>query len=274
MAFALACHERGIRLVDLQHGVQGSLHPAYGRFPPSPPGGFELVPQRFWVWSQEESDAVSEWAGSGQAHRAIIGGNVWLDRWLSGDGSLTAATGRRVAALRARFPDAKVVLVTLQWGLSDAEQFAPLIELIRRGGAEWVWWIRLHPVMLRERALNSARFLELGLANVLVDEPTDLPLYGLLRGVDVHLTHSSSTVIEAGLFGVNSVVTSQYGAELYPRHMADGTARLVENGAEATLRALREQREKRGVIHAAGDRAGPALRSLLDEAGIRSGTAT
>lgn len=267
MALALACRERRIPLVDIQHGVQGELHPAYGRLPPVPAEGYELVPSRFWVWSDEEAQAIAQWAGGGRQHSALIGGNVWLDRWLAGEGQMARDADTQVRALCGR-ASGKRVLVTLQWGLSEAEQLAPLMELIGTSGEEFVFWIRLHPVMLPERATIEARFAQFPRARVVVAEATDLPLYALLRHADVHLTHSSSTVIEAQLFGVRSVVMSRYGAEIYPRQIADGVARLVEGGASALHAALLEQAAGRGPVVAPADRAGPALDQLLGEAGI------
>jgi hypothetical protein len=176
-----------------------------------------------------------------------------------------------VRALRARSPGIPVALVTLQWGLSDAEQFAPLADLIRHAQGRCAFWIRLHPVMLEQRAGIAARFTALGAPNVFVDEPSDLPLYALLRHADVHLTHSSSTVIEAELFGVRSVVTSRYGAEIYPRQIDSGVALLVESDVAVCWRALQDQVSRRGAVVTQADRAGPALEGLLAEAGISAG---
>ena len=43
--------------------------------------------------------------------------------------------------------------------------------------------------------------------------PSTLPLYALLRAADVHVTYSSSTVVEAEAFGIGSVLLGRYGAE-------------------------------------------------------------
>jgi hypothetical protein len=273
MALALACRKRGICLVDIQHGVQGVLHPAYGRMPPAPPEGFDLVPHRFWVWSEEEFQAIAQWGGSDRQHAAVVGGNVWLDHWLRGEGRLARDADARVRELCARTSRVPRVLVTLQWGLSDAEQNDPLAALIRAAGERCVFWIRIHPVMLPERAAIERHYAQFSNAWVFVAEATDLPLYALLRHADVHLTHSSSTVIEAQLFGVRSVVMSRYGAEIYPRQISDGTARLVEGGTAELFDALLEQAGARGTVSAPADRAGPALDTLLAEAGITSSRA-
>jgi hypothetical protein len=42
--------------------------------------------------------------------------------------------------------------------------------------------------------------------------------------MDVHLTHSSSTVLEAEAFGLPSIIFSEHGAELYPEQVSSGSA--------------------------------------------------
>lgn len=267
-AFALACRRRGIRLVDLQHGVQGPLHPAYGRLPAPPREGFELMPDRFWVWSQEEADTVSAWAGRDGMHRALVGGNLWLDRWLRSDSGMMLEIDAKARALRERHAGSKIVLVTLQWGLAESEQLQPLADLIAGSDSSWAWWVRMHPVMRDQRDSVRAKLAQTGNARVVVDEATDLHLYGLLRHVDVHLTHSSSTVLEALTFGVRSVVTSPYGAEAYPRQIEAGDAVLVESGADGVRAALARMAARRTTVQPATDRAERTLDMLLAEAGV------
>jgi hypothetical protein len=267
MAFVLACRERGIRVVDLQHGVQGELHPAYGRLPQPSRDGHVLLPHAFWVWSEEEAKAVRAWAGESGAHEVVVGGNSWLEDWL-GEGSATIAdTDRCVAAMRREAMGRRIVLVTLQYGLDEAEQLQPLRELIRAAGDGWAWWVRLHPIMLAQRGRVRGLLLE-GDGAVRVDEPTDLPLYGLLRHVDAHLTHSSSTVLEAIRFGVRSVVTSRYGVELFPGSFASGAALAALGGAASVRDALAAQAERRGAREAASATADEALSRLLRSAGL------
>ncbi len=267
-AFALACRRRDIPLVDVQHGVQGPLHPAYGRLPAPPPEGFNLVPDRFWVWSAEEARAIAAWAGMNGRHRAIVGGNLWLDRWLRGDSASMRAVDLRVRELRLRSRACKVVLVTLQWGLSEDEQLAPLAQFIERGGDDWAWWVRLHPVMLQQRNSVHALLRRSATGRVVIDEVSDLPLYGILRHVDVHLTHSSSTVLEAIDFGVSSVLTSRYGAEVYPQQLQRGDVVLADRGIADVLQALARQAARRTPARSAAENAANALDQLLEESGI------
>jgi hypothetical protein len=57
-----------------------------------------------------------------------------------------------------------------------------------------------------------------------IDAPTAVPLHALLRYADLHLTHSSTTVIEAAQFGLRSILTSDWGAELFGTYVESGWA--------------------------------------------------
>jgi hypothetical protein len=244
MAFVHACRRLVIPVVDIQHGVQGEFHPGYAAWPALQRGRLHaLVPDRFWVWSDWEGGIVDAWA-AGSGHAAIVGGNPWLDVW-RGDADWPGAREALSAAarLRERAGGRPVVLVTLQFGLGPEEQLEPLRRLIVRASERYAFWVRLHPVMASRRgevrtALGAAGAFEL-------DAASDLPLHALLPVCDVHLTHSSSTVIEAEQFAVPSVITSAYGGELFTPSV-HARAAVVETGDAAAVdaalgRLLRER---------------------------------
>lgn len=235
MAFVLACREHSVPVTDLQHGVQGEWHPAYAALPPPASGRHELVPDSFWVWSPWEARVISRWS-AGSAHHAIVGGNPWLHVWRetsAWEGVEAAVAAAR--SLRARAGDKPVVLVTLQYGLTRVQQIDRLVALMQYAAAQFQFWVRLHPVMLARRA--EIRELLRGAACEF-DVPSDLPLPALLMYSDAHLTHSSSTVIDAAQFGVRSVITSDYGAELFVPQVDQGLARAQTGDAHAVAAAL------------------------------------
>jgi hypothetical protein len=240
-AFNVACRELGIPSVDLQHGLQGDLHAAYGRWEKVPATGYEMLPSVFWCWSESESAAVESWSlrASGW-HRAFVGGNVWLKQWLHPEDDLAAGCDRRILSAAKTRPGAKRILVTLQQDLSDAGTLKPLLEAMRISGSEWHWWIRLHPCMLGERQRIANMLRDHGIEGHELDMPSELPLYAVLRHVDAHVTHSSSTVIEAVTFKVPSVVVSGYGAEFFPDQIASSWARVACTGEEI-VSAVRRQ---------------------------------
>lgn len=232
MAYVLACRESGIPVVDLQHGVEGEMHPAYAAWPQPKGSSHALLPDRFWVWSQWERGVIERWS-AGTRHSALVGGNPWMSVWQDGaDWPGVTALREQAQALRDRAGERIRVLVTLQYGLDPSEQIEPLARLLRARDSRLAIWVRLHPAMLERR--EEIRSILGAAGECELDEPTDLALQSILPLAQVHLTHSSSAVIEAAQFGVRSVVTSRYGAELFGPLSQAGWIR-VETGAPSTL---------------------------------------
>lgn len=167
------------------------------------------------------------------------------------DGTRNFVVGydRQLESLTAYRPAARKVLVTLQFGFSDANTLKPLLDAIREAGPEWQWWIRLHPAMSRRDRISALRhFEECTRETCEIQRASKLPLYALLRHMDAHITHSASTVLEAESFGVPSIVFSDYGAELFQEQIASGQVVLAFDG-NAVVQALRaaRRREPRAV---------------------------
>lgn len=264
MAFTLAARRRGILVADFQHGVQGENHVAYGRWSRVPEGGYDLLPQEFWVWSETELRAIEAWSpAGGSGHLAVHCGNPWLDLW--GSGELPALRASTNAARAARDADPrKHVLVSLQWGIADAEcrKMLAAAELCK----DMAWWFRMHPLMLREIDAFRRLIGEYDIPGCQIELPTNLPLPAILGVVDAHVTASSTVVIEASHFGVPSVITSQFGAQCFEAQIASGIAELAEK-PEMIAQALRRMRDRmepeltglnrlRAALHSAFTRGG------------------
>lgn len=257
MAFVLACRERGLPVVDLQHGVGGNLHFAYGRWVRVPAGGFDLLPTHFWCWDAESAAAIRAWATDG--HTTLVGGNPWLSYWQDASAPHVREADARIRALKAQHPSAIHALLTLQFP-ALSEQTRATLDSVRSSGPDIFWWIRLHPRLLADRKHVAAH---LGLTNrVEIDAATHLALPALLRHVDVHVTHSSSTVLEAATLGVQSVITSRYGAELYPAQLRSGMAVAVP-AADMTGAVREQSRRKRSLPLDMAAQAHSAVQELL-----------
>lgn len=249
MAFVLACREAGVTVVDVQHGVQGELHPAYARLPKPVGRTHALVPDVFWVWAEADRRVIAAWA-EGTGHRAVVGGNPWLHVWQephAWEGADEA--GRRADAMKARAGKLPATLISLGWGLHPREQLEPMRSLIEQGKGRFVFWVRLHPSML-ERREEIRALLNIAAPHEL-DEPTDLPLPLLLSHSAVHVTHSSTVAVEAAQFGVRTLVTSALGAELYAGLAETGW--IVEESEDiarmlAQLETLAAQRQPRTAV--------------------------
>ena len=233
MGLNLACKETGVISVDIQHGVQGNMHVAYGRWTGVPQGGYEVMPNVFWNWSDEEKEVIDKWAINTQGrHRSIVGGNPLLEIFSEPAGKLSSEFDHDVRVAFGSVPSgiSKHILVTLQ---PDVGISRLLNEILAHSSKEYFWWIRLHPNMVSQKSRTKDKLREYASLNWNVDGATSLPLYALLKQMDVHMTASSSTVIEAEYFGVPSILIHPQAQVLYPAQIEKGTAHYASSSEEA-----------------------------------------
>ena len=133
------------------------------------------------------------------------------------------------------------VLCTYEFDYED------LVDTIEQSPSDWFWWVRIHPCRQQDRSTLRNLLVSKGISNYDLDDATDLPLYALLRTVDVHLTEYSSTVIEATAFGVPSVITRKAGFEAFPAQVASGWA-VAAFQRQLAVEALRSQGERRSWL--------------------------
>ena len=74
--FNYAANNLGIRSYDVQHGLQGYLHPAYF-FKNVPDEGYNILPSIFWVWDNSSYKNIESWSGNSH-HETLLGGNPWI----------------------------------------------------------------------------------------------------------------------------------------------------------------------------------------------------
>ena len=138
-----------------------------------------------------------------------------------------------------------------------------IIEALNASGIEAHFWIRLHPIALDQKGLVSRTLEDHGLRNVDVENATALPLYAILRHMDVHITEFSSVVIEAQAFGVPSV-TGEQGVIWFPNQIATGWAVMARSLPE-WVSGIRLQLNRRKTLMASDPRSGIASAKALDE---------
>jgi hypothetical protein len=240
-ALHLACRRRGIPSVELQHGTQGPLHGQYASWNRVPEEGYDLLPHVFWCWDEESARTINEWSARCRPrHQAVVTGVPWFDYCASVP---PEQVDPELAARLRRPGGRKRGLITLQppEKVSTDGKLIPdfVLEALERIGPAWSWWIRLHPTMPADlgplRSLLQGRAVEADL-----EAANDIPLYFLLRGTDLHLTHSSATVMDARLLGVSSVVWSDLGTRLYARGVQEGwcATGTTAGGLEEAVRLL------------------------------------
>ncbi len=227
MAVALAAHRLCIPTIDLQHGIQGSAHPAYAGWSPGALERYELMPDDFWVWGDWDADSlVRSNPGAIPEHRVHAVGHRWLHAWVEEESRAHRAVVRKA---RHHVAGAHSVCVTLQKGVAFREILAPLV---RRAPSDWRWLVRLHRSMSENpRRLEQALRSELG-PNVDVVAATELPLYALLAVSTWHVTGFSTCALEALAFGVPTLLTHESGAHAY--------AEFIDEGVMHSFRSVEE----------------------------------
>lgn len=222
--FNRACRQLGIPSMDIQHGVQGHHHIAYGNWTKVPRGGYELLPDYFWCWSEYDAESINYWSKKTSRHKAIIGGNLWLYKWTTGKAAIIKEYDTIIKSLVNKKDTVINILFTLQ------SHFFPeqwILGAIERSPSNWRWWIRLHPGMMQSREEIRAILLrDCSKGNWELDQASELPLYAWLRHIDVHVTQSSTVVLEAKAFGVPSVITHPNG-EIYQEQIGTELVNLA-----------------------------------------------
>ncbi len=245
MGAAMAAHALRIPVIDLQHGIQGRTHPLYAGFGPPPEGGYEVFPDRFWVWGAGDAESlVASNPGAIGPDAVRVVGHRWLEAWTRPEGDPqrrpALARAERVAGGR------RALLVTLQKGVSFRDTLVPLV---RRAPPDWRWLVRPHRRTQVDSTRLEAELREATGRPVEVREAARLPLYALLRVCAWHVTGFSTCALEALAFGVPTLLTHESGAHAYADLVAQGvmwphrspeeSARRLADGADDVADACR-----------------------------------
>lgn len=226
LAFCLACRRAGVPVADVQHGSQGWEHMAYSSWNAIPPQGYELFPDRFWVWSESEVAPIAAWS-SVTGQKPVVIGNAWSRIWRSGNYGFVAKILNRALALRKSSGAGHHVLLALTTGYSD-EALALLFRAASHFPAsEFFWWIRLHPSQLDMLKHYAALARISGLKNFNIVDATALPLHAVLNAVDLQVTPGSTTILEGEAWGLRAIITSSYGSDAFKDTLASGVSMVA-----------------------------------------------
>jgi hypothetical protein len=235
--------------MDIQHGVQGLLHPAYGRWHSIPAKGYELLPSRFLCWSEKEATVIEEWSKKvSDWHFPVVLGNLYMNMFKDKNNPIVEDFRSEINDVINNDKKELNILITLQTGRGLQNIFK---DAIAASPESWFWWVRLHPSMQADKEKIIQDLKNLHVNNFNLEDASELPLYGLLPQMDVHVTEFSTTVIEAEQFGVPSVITHTIGYEVYPDLISSGIATAAFT-KDDLIRTISDQanRKKRNVFEA------------------------
>lgn len=214
--FIKACRDLGIETIEVQHGLQGKYHLAYGSFNNVPPSGYNIIPEIFWCWNEIYTNEINSWAGKTTFHQAYNKGHLWI-KYLQKNNKIGESSK-------------KIVLFTAQpyeWNVA----FRPfVIELLNTLGKKESIYLRLHPSQLSEQKDIEKYLNEKGInVELNIDEASKVDLPTLLNQTKLHITLDSSVVIEADLFNVDSIVLEDGAEEKYLPYIQMGRANKVSS---------------------------------------------
>ena len=208
----LAAHDLGVTSVDMQHGGQGALHPAYS-FTKIPDQGFNTLPKEFWCWDEVSCAHIEGWS-AGKAHQARLLGNPWF-----------AFLKENALTFEENFPkDKQLILFSHQPMVPVLDQY--LLESIKQTKEIYHWWIRLHPrISKTEEEALKILLKEHGIFDdVELQKATHLPLPVVLNQAAVHISKFSGTIIEGVMLGVPTIILEEVGYHTFTQLIKEGKA--------------------------------------------------
>ena len=182
----LACKERNIPVVEIQHGGLDGWHYCYN-FTSEKFYGLNSLPDHFWLWDSFSTDTVKKWLPVIKKEKAFNGGNPWIE-FLKNENLNEISGGKKIA------------LFTLQTGIYPLiPDF--LIKTIKECD-EFLWIFRFHPRMdkneigkVKKILINNNIYSKVGIKKF-----SDIPLPLLLKECYMHISAFSGSLSEANIF--------------------------------------------------------------------------
>lgn len=211
MALVHAAKQHNIETIDLQHGAQGSKHVAYS-FSKIPETGWNILPNRFWNWTQKDVENIKLWGGN--KHVGFNGGIIWHQYIQS---TSCIADSWNVRLKEVNIQNMPCILVTFQ-PLDNVGFINSIQQMIHSDkGKKYFWLLRLHPAMI-EKISEYQSLFDRNHTNLQVATLAPLPI--LLNKIKLHITKNSSVIIESAMYGVVSFV--EKGVSFYRYYENEG----------------------------------------------------
>lgn len=201
-AFVAACKACRIPIFDIQHGMQEELHIAYGWW--SAPNS-NTLPTLFWNWTEEHKKLIESWGGC-----SFVGG-VPIFRFLDQEQLQDKQIRNQLSHLQSQ---KKRILISLQWG-----GYFPL-NVINKiiSSKRYKYLVRIHPCMSTQEKKDVQKIVSDLFAkgfDVELDSTSKLPLLLVLKNIDLHVTATSSVILEAAYLGIHTLSFDSLSKEYY-----------------------------------------------------------
>ncbi len=222
MAMTLAARRCNIEIENIQHGSQSKDHPAFGRWNVAQTDGYDLLPSMFSCWDKESVTILKQSFSSSAKHNVRLSKYSWVEAWKKNEIHYNFDEIKSFA--RGKFN----ILLTLQPSIDGIQDF--VLDAIKKTSDDVCWWIRIHPRQLTNHSVNFIKdSLPQTTSKISVDLASTSPLPAILSITDLHITAFSSSVYEASLFNVPTLITHKMGVDYYGQNLKNLNAHFCNN---------------------------------------------
>lgn len=225
MGMILAARRLGIPTVDYQHGKQGKYHGMYTHWTAAPPSGYDTLPDWFWAWGEETKYNIERFQPNELIrHKALVGGNLWLEAWKSEYITEEPSTASQIDEL---ISGRKAILLSMQPFPDPIPDF--LKEVILNSPSDWFWMIRAHPLYKAEARQVVDSLFSGKIDNFDFEISTSAPLFSILKRCAHHVTGFSSVCYEALYFNVGTTLFHYSSLSLYDSYISRNIFTYADN---------------------------------------------
>ncbi len=216
-----AARHLGVTVVDVQHGGIYPDHPLSANWTHVPAKGYELLPDVFWCWTEDNARWISTTISS--YHRAIVGGNP----------KRAVEDALQDPASAPRLPPKSLdqrprVLVALQYGKNELIP-THVREAYEATKTSVAWYFRLHPSG-RERLAEAQQVLNVSAEEIL--EFSDCTEHQAMAPMDMLITDASTIIYRSLEMGLKTAVWSDIGADYFSHLIQDGSVKALKSSDE------------------------------------------
>lgn len=210
MALNRACNKLNIPTVEYQHSIQSDYDYAYTYWPGDESKHSIFFPSYFWVWRESDRKRIEKnFVNIKKDINVILGGNLCVSQFLLNR--------------KKNIDTSKKMLVALQ-----GAWIPEFIENFIQENDQFYWYFRLHPRYPLDKEKLAAFAIKYP-DRVEINEANEKSLYELFDMVDYLFTASSGSALEAQVFGVQNIIYSREGYDIYKEYIDNGAFYFVDN---------------------------------------------
>lgn len=220
-AMCYIAKKNNIEILDIQHGVQGSLHPAYN-YRNLPKKSFNTIPNSFVVYSERDKKNIDRWSNSKlkPTVKTIKNGL----NYLFSKKEISEYLNGQYAQFFKKYKDKKLILITLCWAYYFPKIFQ---DVLKNAKSDIFFLIKFHPNTTDQEKKEVLKILKnLNTTNYEIHESSNIPLFTLFSQVNIHLAIVSTAILEALDFNLFTIATGSR-AEAYYGHLASSGDNLI-----------------------------------------------